>query len=184
MNLSICTYGNPVLRKKAVEVERVDNAVRSFVEEMLETMHREKGLGLAAEQVGHTERICVIDIPSDSDVDAEGVRENPDVEMPLVLINPKITTHSEEIQVGQEGCLSFPDIYAQVERWYEVEAEYLDLSGEKKSLQAKGLLSRAIQHELDHLDAVLLVDRMSPVKRVAISGKLKRLAKQTKKALT
>jgi peptide deformylase len=183
MSLSICTYGNPVLRKKAVEVEQVNDAVHSLVDQMLETMHREKGLGLAAEQVGRTERICVIDIPPESDMDADGVRENPEVDMPLVLINPRITAHAEEIQTGQEGCLSFPDIYAQVERWYEVDAEYLDLSGTLKTLHAKGLLSRAIQHELDHLDAVLLVDRMSPVKRVAISGKLKRLAKQTKRAL-
>jgi len=99
------------------------------------------------------------------------------------LINPKITGHSDEVQVGPEGCLSFPDIFANVERWYEVDAEYTDLDGKVQQVHARGLLARAIQHELDHLDGILLVDRMSHVKKVALSGKLKRLVKQTKQAL-
>jgi peptide deformylase len=103
--------------------------------------------------------------------------------MPMVLINPKITGHTQDVQMGPEGCLSFPDIFANVERWYEVDAEYLDLEGHIRKIHAKGLLSRAIQHELDHLDGILLVDRMSHVKKVAIGGKLKRLVKETKLAL-
>ena len=183
MNLSICTYGNPVLRKKAVEVKEVDDGIRALAEEMLETMHRERGVGLAAEQVGRSECLCVIDIPPDSDIGDDGARDNPDVEMPLVLINPKVTGHTDDVQVGQEGCLSFPEIFANVERWYEVDAEYTDLEGQPQTLHAKGLLARAVQHELDHLDGILLVDRMSHVKKVAVSGKLKRLAKKTKQAL-
>ena len=183
MSLSICTYGNPVLRQEAQRVEKVTDEIKALVEEMLATMHHERGVGLAAEQVGRTEAICVIDIPEDADLDEHEERLNPEVEMPLVLINPKIVSHGEEVQVGQEGCLSFPDIFANVERWYEVDAEYTDLDGQQKTVHGKGLLARAIQHELDHLNAVLLVDRMSHVKKVAVNGKLKRLVKKTKEAL-
>lgn len=161
----------------------VDESIRALAQEMLQTMYDERGVGLAAEQVGRTERMFVIDIPPDSDMGESGERDNPEVEMPLVFVNPIITGHTDDVQVGQEGCLSFPDIFANVERWYEVDAEYMDLEGHRKSIHAKGLLSRAIQHELDHLDGILLVDRMSHVKKVALGGKLKRLVKQSKQAL-
>ncbi len=183
MSLPICTYGNPVLRQKAVEVMNVNEDIRALAKEMFETMYLEKGVGLAAEQVGRTERMFVIDIPAEGDAGEDGERDNPTVEMPLVFINPKITGHTDDVQVGPEGCLSFPEIFANVERWYEVDAEYIDLDGNPQTIHAKGLLARAIQHELDHLDGILLVDRMSHVKKVALGGKLKRLVKQTKKAL-
>lgn len=183
MSLPICTYGNPVLRTKAAEVSDVTDDIRELASEMLETMYAERGVGLAAEQVGRTERMFVVDIPPESDVDDNGERENPDISMPIAFINPKVIGHTEDVQIGPEGCLSFPDIFANVERWYEVDAEYMDLEGEIQTLHAKGLLARAIQHELDHLDGILLVDRMSHVKKVALSGKLKRLVKQTKLAL-
>ena len=183
MSLPICTYGNPILRKNAVEVMAVNDDIKALAKEMFETMYAEKGVGLAAEQVGRTERLFVVDIPAESDVGDDGVRENPGVQMPLVFINPRITGHTEDVQVGPEGCLSFPDIFANVERWYEVDATYTDLDGIPQTIHAKGLLARAIQHELDHLDGILLVDRMSHVKKVALGGKLKRLVKETKKAL-
>jgi len=183
MSLPICTYGNPILRKKAEEVKIVNDEIRALAKEMLETMYEERGVGLAAEQVGRSERMFVIDIPPDSDIGEGDVRDNPEVEMPLILINPKITGHTDDVQIGEEGCLSFPEIFANVERWYEVDAEYTDLDGIVRQLHAKGLLSRAVQHELDHLDGILLVDRMSHVKKVALGGKLKRLVKQTKLAL-
>lgn len=183
MSLSICTYGNPVLRQKAVEVTAVTAEIHELAKDMFETMYAERGVGLAAEQVGRTERMFVVDIPPESDMDDHGQRENPTVEMPLVFINPKITGHTDDVQLGPEGCLSFPEIFANVERWYEVDAEYIDLHGVPQTLHARGLLARAIQHELDHLDGILLVDRMSHVKKVALGGKLKRLVKETKKAL-
>ncbi|MBT8042164.1 MAG: peptide deformylase [Pontiella sp.] len=183
MSLPICTYGNPILRKKADEVQDVTEEIRALAKEMLETMYKERGVGLAAEQVGRTERMFVVDIPPDSDVGDDGVRENPEIEMPLVLINPEVTGHTEDVQVGPEGCLSFPEIFANVERWYEIDAEYTNLDGQRTKLHAKGLLARAIQHELDHLNGILLVDRMSHVKKVALGGKLKRLVKQTKLTL-
>jgi peptide deformylase len=183
MSLSICTYGNPVLRKKAVEVRQVDGEIHELAKDMLETMYEERGVGLAAEQVGRTERMFVIDIPTESDVGDDGSRENPGIGMPLVFINPEITGHTEDVQVGPEGCLSFPEIFANVERWYEIDAEYMDLEGKRQTIHAKGLLARAIQHELDHLNGILLVDRMSHVKKVALGGKLKRLVKQSKQTL-
>ena len=183
MSLPICTYGNPVLRQKAIEVTVVNDETKALAKEMLETMYDEQGVGLAAEQVGRTERMFVVDIPPEGDVDDDGQRENPDVQMPLIFINPKITGHTQDVQVGPEGCLSFPEIFANVERWYEVDATYTDLNGIPQAIHAKGLLARAIQHELDHLDGILLVDRMSHVKKVALGGKLKRLVKETKKKL-
>ena len=183
MSLPICTYGNPVLRQKAVEVMAVNDDIRELAKQMFETMYDERGVGLAAEQIGRTERMFVVDIPPEGDIGEDGNRENPGIEMPIVFINPKITGHSETVQVGPEGCLSFPEIFANVERWYEVDAEYIDLNGMPQRIHAKGLLSRAIQHELDHLDGILLVDRMSHVKKVALGGKLKRLVKETKKKL-
>ena len=183
MNLPICIYGNPILRKKAVEISNVNEEIRALATAMFETMYAEKGVGLAAEQVGRTERMFIIDIPADGDIGDDGERENPMVEMPLVFINPKITGHTDDVQSGPEGCLSFPEIFANVERWYEVDAQYTDLEGIPRTIHAKGLLARAIQHELDHLDGILLVDRMSHVKKVALGGKLKRMVKETKLAL-
>lgn len=183
MTLELCKYGNPVLRKKAATISEVTDDIRALADEMLETMYKENGVGLAAEQVGRSEAICVIDIPKESDRNDDGELDNPDVAMPLVLINPKITARSEDIMVGDEGCLSFPEIFARVERAYEIDLSYTDRDGNDQTLHAKGLLSRAVQHELDHLDGVLLVDRMSHVKKVALSGKLKRLAKKTKQSL-
>ena len=161
----------------------IDDSIRTLVNEMFETMYKEQGVGLAAEQVGRTERVFIVDIPAEGDVGEDGKRENPTVEMPLVFINPKITGHTDDVQIGPEGCLSFPEIFANVERWYEVDATYTDRNGIPQTIHAKGLLARAIQHESDHLDGVLLVDRMSHVKKVALGGKLKRLVKETKKAL-
>lgn len=183
MSLAICTYGNPILRKKAEPIVNVNDDIRTLADAMLSAMYQEHGVGLAAEQIGRSEAICVIDVPPDADMDEHDVRENPDLEMPLILINPKITGHGEETIIGQEGCLSFPEIYANVERWYEVDFKYTDQNGAPQQAHAKGLVARAVQHELDHLDGVLLVDRMSPVKKVALSGKLKRMAKKSKMAL-
>lgn len=172
-----------MLRKKASPIEKVTDEIRVLADEMLQAMYEGRGVGLAAEQVGRSEAICVIDIPAQSDCNEQGDRDNPDVGMPLVLINPEITDRSEEAEIREEGCLSFPEIYANVVRAYEVDVKFLDRDGNEQNIHTKGLLARAIQHELDHLDAILLVDRMSPVKKVALSGKLKRLSKKTKQSL-
>ena len=183
MALNIRTYGDPVLRQASSPVAQVTDALRELADGMLETMAEANGLGLAAQQVGRTEALCVIHVPAELDVGAEGERLNPDVEMPLVLFNPEIVERSEEMQTGDEGCLSFPGIYASVERHWAVIVRHLDRHGETREIRVEGLLSRAIQHELDHLKGVLLCDRMSQVKRMALSGKLKRLRRDTKQEL-
>ncbi len=178
MEYEILTYGNKLLRCKSTPVEEVTDEIRVLAQDMLKTMYASDGLGLAAEQVGRDEAICVIDIPPMRDEETgTPMRENPDVRMPLVLVNPRIIERDGE-QVGSEGCLSFPGIFVSVKRAEAVTVEFLDMENEPRSVHATGLLARAIQHELDHLDGVLLVDRMSPVQKVAVAGKLKKLRKQ------
>jgi peptide deformylase len=183
MNLQLCTYGNPVLRKKAEPVQAINESVHALADEMIAFMHAERGVGLAAEQIGRTEALCVIDIPPDADTNDDGLRENPEVAMPLVLINPEITARSPKRITCEEGCLSFPGLAAPVERHYQVTVRFTGLDGTERELTGQGLLARAIQHELDHLNGVLLVDRMSPVKRIAYAGRLKRMVRETKAAM-
>ena len=142
---------------------------------MIETMHAAEGIGLAAQQIGKATAICVIDIPEKGDCDEDGNRFNPDVEMPLVLINPEVVETGGTTSSYDEGCLSFPDITGGVIRPDDVTVKYQDLSGQEQSIAATDLLSRCMQHEIDHLNGVLFIDRMSNVKRVSLSGKLKRL---------
>ncbi len=161
----IVKYGAEVLREKAEPVAEVTDEIRQLAKDMLASMYAADGVGLAAEQIGRTEAICVIDVPKD---EACGVK------MPLVLINPQIRTLEGE-QCGQEGCLSFPGIYVQVKRAEKAVVDYLDLDGNPATVEGTGLLSRALQHEIDHLNGVLLIDNMSAVQKVAHAGKLKRM---------
>jgi peptide deformylase len=173
----VLTYGDRLLRRKATPVTKVDDEVRALVHDLLKTMYDADGLGLAAAQVGRPEALCVIDIPPMRDKETGiPIRENPDVRMPLLLVNPRITERDGE-QVGSEGCLSFPGIYVSVKRADTVAVTFLNMENESQTVHATGLLARAIQHELDHLDGVLLVDRMSAVQKVAQAGKLKKLRK-------
>jgi peptide deformylase len=181
MSLKLKMYGEAVLRERALEVTEFTGALAELVKEMIEVMYASHGIGLAAEQVGRTERVFVIDIPPDSDVDANGDRLHPEVQMPLVFINPVIEAHSVEMERGPEGCLSFPGMMGEIERWSEVDVTFCDETGAPHAFRAKGLLARAIQHELDHLNGVLFIDRMSPVKKALLEGRLKRLARDTKR---
>ena len=139
--------GDEILRKKAREVEKFDEKLKALVEDMIETMHKNNGVGLAAQQVGILKRVVVLDI-----YDGKG---------PIVLINPVITKTKGEREV-EEGCLSFPNKFAVVVRPKEVEAEYYDVNGKKQKIKAKELLAQAICHETDHLEGVLFVDNMLP----------------------
>lgn len=177
MKYDVVTYGHPALRQKARPVESVTPELRQLARDMLDTMYRYKGAGLAAQQIGRTEALCVIDVTVRERPGDPQPPENPDVAMPVILLNPRIVD-ARGTQDGQEGCLSFPEIFVNVRRALEVTAAYMDLEGRQVTLTGRGLLARAIQHELDHLNAVLLVDRMSPVQRVANAGKLKRLRKE------
>jgi len=162
----ICIYGNPVLRTKSERVETVTDQIRALADRMLGIMYTAEGIGLAAEQIGQTESVFVLDVPAHADVDAEGRPNNPVASMPLVLINPEIIGSSDETTVADEGCLSFPGLYVPVTRPAEVVVRFLDRNGSEQVLNTKGLLARAVQHELDHLNGVLLVDHMSSVAKL------------------
>lgn len=166
--LPILTAPDPILETVSTPVEAVTDEVRRQLDDMLETMYAAPGIGLAAIQVGIPKRMLVID------VSREGEEKQP-----LYIINPEITWVSDDDQLYEEGCLSLPEQYAEVERPAEVKVSYLDRNGERKELHADGLLAVCLQHEMDHLDGVLFVDHLSALKRNMILRKLlkqKRLA--------
>ncbi len=175
MILDIVTYGDEVLRTAATPIKEITPEIKTLAADMLETMYDAEGVGLAAEQVGRTESICVIDVPSDCEKTPELTEFNKDIPMPLVLINAEITASSGS-QRGSEGCLSFPEIHGQVARAMEVTFDYTDLEGVRHTATARGLLARAVQHELDHLAGKLMIDKFSSVQKLAVAGKLRRLA--------
>lgn len=176
MVLKVCKYGEKVLREKAKPVQFVSDELRKLADDMVDTMHKARGVGLAAEQVGHTERMCVIDIPSGCDNEEDELFNAP-VQMPLKLFNPEIIAQ-EGSQREKEGCLSFPGVGGSITRAHQVTCQYLDEENRPQVITVRGFLARAVQHELDHLNGVLYVDHMSAVERLAFAAKLKRLAKE------
>ncbi len=164
MPVEIRIYPDPVLKEQARPVEAFDEALAEFADEMVRTMHAGNGLGLAAPQVGSLQRVVIVS--SDGQPGHE-----------TVMVNPEIVD-SDGWQVGEEGCLSFPGIYVKVRRFARVGARYLDVRGEARELEAEGLLARAVQHEIDHLDGRLLVDRMGPVQRMAQRRRLRELERR------
>ena len=173
--LKIYKYGEKVLREKAEPVAIVDDRLRALADEMLDTMHAARGVGLAAEQVGHLERMCVIDIPEGCE-EEEDEAFNAPIAMPLKLWNPEILSQ-EGSQRDKEGCLSFPNVGGSLTRAAQVTVQYLDENNMPQIIAARGFLARALQHEIDHLNGILYVDHMSAVERLACAGKLKKLAK-------
>ncbi len=157
--LELHFLGDRVLRQVTKRISKVDNELRQLVKEMLQTMYSEDGIGLAAPQVGVNKQLIVIDCEPDNPA-------NP----PLVLINPTIKQTSRDISVAQEGCLSIPGVYLDVKRPEVVEIAYKDEYGRPKTLQANELLGRCIQHEIDHLNGILFVDRVE--NRIALSQEL------------
>ena len=152
--LDIRVEGDPVLRQRAKRVRRVDGQVRALIADMFETMHAANGVGLAAPQVGISLRVVVVEIPPDmEDEPAAGVK--------LAFINPEIIRARGE-EVGEEGCLSIPGFVGMVRRAAEVTVRGLDAEGNPCQVKGKGLLARALQHEIDHLDGVLFIDRVEP----------------------
>jgi peptide deformylase len=186
MRLPIRKYGNPVLRAKGKQIEVVDERIRSLAADMLETMHAANGVGLAAQQVGEALQLTVLDVsqvedrPSTMKLNGTAV-DDLAAAMPLVLLNPTLIL-GEDKDSGTEGCLSFPDITAEIDRAASVELEAETLDGEKIRIEASGLLSRALQHEVDHLNGILFIDRMSSAAKASHSSKLKRLQKETLKS--
>lgn len=159
--LPIITAPDPRLKKKALPVGQVDAEVRQLMDAMLETMYAAPGIGLAANQVGVLKRVIVLDLSRDGEAPA-----------PLRMADPELVWVSDEDAGYEEGCLSLPEHYAEVVRPAAIRVKYLDESGEARELEADGLLATCIQHEIDHLDGVLFVDRISALKRNMILRKL------------
>jgi peptide deformylase len=187
MKLPIRKYGDPALRLKGKPVVEVDRRIRELADNMLETMRAANGIGLAAQQVGEAVQLTVLDISAVEDRPStmawNGREVNPNDHMPLILLNPRVETGPEK-EIASEGCLSFPEISADIERagWARVEAQTLD--GERVEIEGTGLLARALQHEIDHLNGILFIDRMSSAAKASLSSKLKRLQKETQRGLT
>lgn len=183
--LKIYTFPDQVLKQKAQPIARVDRSYHQIAEDMLETMYAAPGIGLAANQVGLLERILVLDV----DYEHEDIEEKGKFiegaqtsggkiknKKPIVIINPRIVK-SEGSILFCEGCLSVPEYSAEVKRFKKIELEYQDLDGLTKKLSTEGLLAVAIQHEIDHLDGKLFIDRLSPLKKEMVKKKLIRLRK-------
>ncbi|MBW6516313.1 MAG: peptide deformylase [Candidatus Cloacimonetes bacterium] len=166
--LAVRIYGDPILRQKSESVEQVDEDIKKFVADMIVTMYEKDGVGLAAPQVGKNLRIFVID--------PEWSRTNQ--KNPQIFINPRIISMSG-VEVDDEGCLSLPEIFAEVKRAEKIVLEAMDLNGELKRYEAEGFYARTIQHEFDHIDGVLFIDRISKLKLLSLKWKLKAL-EQTK----
>lgn len=176
MILRLYKYGERILREKASPVAVVTDEQRKLAEDMVETMHNARGVGLAAEQVGCTDCLCVIDIPVDCET-AEDAAFNAPIPMPLKLWNPQIVAREGSVR-DKEGCLSFPGVGGAIVRAEQVTVQYLDENNLPQMITARGYLARALQHEIDHLGGILYVDRMTAVERLSYAAKLKKLAKQ------
>ena len=164
--LPIITLPDPLLRKVSAPIERVDDELRTLMNDMLEAMYDAPGVGLAAIQVGVPRRLVVIDVAEDG--------EDP---APLCLVNPEILTLGPEMRLHEEGCLSIPDVRVEIERPSTLIVRYLDREGELRELAADGLLATAIQHEINHLDGKLIIDFLSSLKRDMVVRKFKKQAR-------
>ena len=184
MILPIRQYGDPILRAKGEQISMVDERIRSLAADMLDTMHEASGVGLAAQQVGEALQLTVIDVSAaeerPSTIKVDGKDAHLETSMPLILINPQATLGAETT-TGTEGCLSFPEITGDIERAHAVIVRAETLEGKAVEIEATGLLARALQHELDHLNGILFIDRMSSAAKVSLSSKLKRLQKETQR---
>ena len=167
--LKIYEYPHPILKQKAAKVDKVDTQLQQFLDDMLAMMYKSVGVGLAAPQVGVSKRIVVID--AEQTEDEQGHKSGH----PMYLVNPEIIWHSDEKVCGDEGCLSVPEQHAEVERFAKVRVHYLDYNGNEQEILAEDFLAIVIQHELDHLDGILYIDRISRLKRQMLLKKLSKL---------
>jgi peptide deformylase len=158
------------LRLVSEPVKRIDAGIRALVEDMFETMYGAPGIGLAGVQIGVAKRVVVMDLS-----------KKDDAHRPLVFINPEITWESKEQSTHEEGCLSIPEYYEEVERPNEVKVKYLDLEGKTHEITAKGLFATCVQHEIDHINGVLFIDHISKLKRDRVTKKFIKAAKAAKK---
>jgi peptide deformylase len=185
MVLKIVRFNESVLRKKGARVTTFNAALARLADDMVETMHAAEGIGLAAQQIGQAIQLCVIDLrPSEAEFAWEynGTRPPLELFMPLTLVNPEVTAVPKPETVYEEGCLSFPEIRGDVVRPDEITVKFQDVTGHAHVLRCTGLLSRCVQHEVDHLNGVLYIDRMEKDVLAAIDPELKALKKQTREA--
>jgi peptide deformylase len=186
MILEVVKYGHPALRQKGARVERVTPEIQKLAADMLETMSVAKGVGLAAQQVGRALQLMVVDVrgatdrPSTLELDGKDAEVAPF--MPVVLINPHVKATGDPV-AGPEGCLSFPEIYADISRPPLAEVRATNLKGAEMVFRCGGLLARCIQHELDHLNGVLFIDRMTRADKDELQPELDALQAATKAAL-
>ena len=168
----ILTLPDPLLRKKSLSIKKVDKETRDLMDDMLSTMYDAPGIGLAAIQIGVPKRVVVMDLSKD-----------PDTKKPMYFVNPEIIWKSKINSSYEEGCLSIPNQFAKIERPDKCHIKYLDYEGNEKKLEAEGLLSTCIQHEIDHLNGVLFIDYLSKLKKDMIIKKLIKHKKETSKII-
>ena len=175
-------YGHPVLRKKGERVETVTLVIETLIQDLLETMYSAHGIGLAAQQIGEAVQVTVVDVRQvenrASTLELNGKPVSVDEFMPLVLINPEVKPTGESI-VGAEGCLSFPEIFADIARPKTVDVLARNRKGERIKFRCGGLLARAIQHEVDHLNGILFIDRMDTRTKTELKPRLADLQERT-----
>lgn len=186
MILEIVKYGQPVLRAKGARIEKITPEIKALIADMFETMYAAAGVGLAAQQVGRALQLTVIDVRGVKDrpstLQLDGKPADPLGYMPVVLINPEIRPFGDAA-TGPEGCLSFPEIYSDITRPESVEVKALNAEGQPIQFIAGGLLSRAVQHETDHLNGLLFIDRMTSASKAELKPELEALQQETKARL-
>lgn len=186
MILEIVKYGHPVLRKKGERIETITPEIKKLIADMFDTMKENHGVGLAAQQIGVAKQLTVIDVREITDrpstLELDGKPADVASIMPLVLINPVVTPAGEPA-TGGEGCLSFPEIFAEISRPGTVDVKAIDAKGKPIEFRCGGLLARAVQHETDHLNGLLFIDRMDKKTKAELQLELDDLQAETKKAL-
>lgn len=187
MSLRLRYFGDPVLRQSGRKIEKFDDQLASLSQEMIEVMRESDGIGLAAQQIGIAEQLCVMDVPEHPEYPIlcvlDGKALSPSLLMPMSLANPVVSPLPSDEYYYEEGCLSFPGINADVARPEKISVSYQDMDGVAHTLECDGLLARCIQHEVDHLNGVLFIDRMEKETYAEIKKEVQSLKKETKLTL-
>ena len=182
--MKIITLPNPILKKKSDPIDKVDNKIKKLMDEMLNTMYKAPGIGLAAPQIGINKRVIVMDTsprPGLKRYQEEKIEKKKEIKPnPIQMANPELIWVSGKKEKDEEGCLSIPGFIGEVIRPYSCKVTYLDRNGESKKLLAKGLLARCIQHEIDHINGILFIDHLSKTKKDMILRKIKKQQKEKK----
>lgn len=183
MPTRIVHFNDPILRRKGAKVAAFDAELRRLTTAMVEAMHAARGIGLAAQQIGEVRQICVVDLretAADFDWKLDGSKPPLELFMPMVIANPEVESVPEPAESAEEGCLSFPGVNGEVARPDEISVRYQDEHGTPHLLRCNGLFARCIQHEVDHLNGVLFIDRMDEATRARLEPELKELRRATR----